>query len=157
LTLLATSGSSQSHPLSLRTSTVSALARSASAAIFPLDVSVRKTDYSHPSLLDAFKGKDAVAFASATFSTTQQKAIIDAAVSAGVKHFLPSEYSVDTSRTEIYECFPPAVMKGEVAEYLKTKEKDSLSWTAICVEAWFDWVGHLLCPHSMNASLTAVE
>jgi hypothetical protein len=26
-------------------------------------------------------------------------------------------------------------------KYLKNKEKDGLSWTAICVGAWFDWVG----------------
>ena len=120
--------------------TVSALTRSTSTATFPPHVSVHKTDYSHASLLAAFKGKDAVVSAIATYSTTQQNAVIDAAVEAGVKRFLPSEYGVDTSRPEIYECLPPAIMKQQVVDYLKTKEKDGLSWTAICVGAWFDWV-----------------
>ena len=122
--------------------TVSVLTRSTSTATFPANVSVHKTDYSDSSLIGAFKGQDAIVSAIATYSTTQQKAIIDAAVAAGVKRFLPSEYGVDTARPEIYECLPPAVMKQEVVEYLKTKEKDGLSWTAICVGAWFDWVRH---------------
>jgi uncharacterized protein YbjT (DUF2867 family) len=124
---------------------VSALTRSTSTTTFPPHVSVHKTDYSHSSLLAAFKGKDAIVSAIATYSTTQQKAIIDAAVEAGVKRFLPSEYGVDTSRPEIYDFLPPAIMKQEVVEYLKTKEADGLSWTAICVGAWFDWVCQLLC------------
>ena len=124
--------------------TVSALTRSTSTAIFPTHLTVHKTDYTHESLLAAFKDKDAIVSAIATYSTTQQKAVIDAAVEAGVKRFLPSEYGVDTSRPEIYECLPPAIMKQEVVQYLKTKEKEGLSWTAICVGVWFDWVSYML-------------
>ena len=124
--------------------TVSALTRSTSTATFPPHVAVHKTDYTHESLLAAFRNKDAIVSAIATYSTAQQKDVINAAVEAGVKRFLPSEFGVDTSRPEIYECLPPAIMKQEVVQYLKTKEGEGLSWTAICVGAWFDWVRYML-------------
>jgi putative NADH-flavin reductase len=118
--------------------TVSALTRSSSPATFPPHVSVHKTDYSLTSLLDAFEGKDAIVSAIATSSTGQQKAIIDAAVEVDVKRFLPSEYAVDTSRLEIPKFLPPAIPKQDIVNYLKTKEKEGMSWTVLCVGAWFD-------------------
>jgi len=66
--------------------------------------------------------------------------VIDAAVKAGVKRFIPSEYGIDTSLQHVPELVPPAKGKQEVVAYLKTKEQEGLSWTAICVGAFFDWV-----------------
>ncbi len=119
---------------------MSALTRASSKSTFPPEIVVHKTDYTESSLLAAFKDQDAIVSAIATFSTTLQKTIIDAAVKAGVKRFLPSEYGVDTARSEIEDYLPPALMKQEVVQYLRTKESAGLSWTAICVGAWFDWV-----------------
>lgn len=90
---------------------VSALTRLNSPATFPPHVSIHKTGYSHLSLVAVFEGKDAIVSALVTYSATQQRSIIDAAIQAGVKCFLPSKYGIDTSRPEIYQCLPPAVMK----------------------------------------------
>ena len=121
--------------------TVSALTRSTSTstATLPEAITVHRTDYSHGSLLAAFRGVDAIVSVTSTYSTATQKNIIDAAVEAGVKHFLPSEYGVDTSQPSISEVLPPALMKQETVAYLRTKESAGLSWTALCVGAWFDW------------------
>jgi hypothetical protein len=72
-------------------------------------------------------------------STREQASIIDAAVAAGVKRFIPSEYGNDTSITEVAILVPSAQGKQETIKYLRTKESSGLSWTAICVGAFFDW------------------
>ncbi|KAI9879479.1 MAG: hypothetical protein M1830_008438 [Pleopsidium flavum] len=112
---------------------VSGLSRPSSKSTFSAHITVYKTDYSESSLLDAFKSQDAVLSAIATFSTPEQKTIIDAAVKAGVKRFIPSEYGIDTSLRRVTEIVPPAKGKQEVVAHLKTKEREGLSWTVICV------------------------
>jgi hypothetical protein len=72
-------------------------------------------------------------------STREQASIIDAAVAAGVKRFIPSEYGIDTSIPEVATLVPPTQGKQETIKYLRTKESSGLSWTAICVGAFFDW------------------
>jgi hypothetical protein len=72
-------------------------------------------------------------------STREQASIIDAAVAAGVKRFIPSEYGNDTFIPEVATLVPPAQGKQETIKYLRTKESSGLSWTAICVGAFFDW------------------
>lgn len=118
---------------------VSVLTRSGSSAAFPSAVTVHRTDYSAPSLLEAFRNQDVVVSTIATLSTYQQASIIDAAVSAGVKRFIPSEYGVDTSLPQIADFLPPALPKQNTVEYLRSKESSGLSWTAIIVGAFFDW------------------
>lgn len=101
---------------------------------------VFRTDYGEASLLEAIKGHDAVMSAIATFSTQQQKTIVDAAAKTGVKRFIPSEYGVDTSLPQVPKILPPAQLEVDMIEYLKMKERDGMSWTGICVGAWFNWV-----------------
>ncbi|KAH6716313.1 hypothetical protein BKA61DRAFT_720762 [Leptodontidium sp. MPI-SDFR-AT-0119] len=85
------------------------------------------TDYSSESLLQAFKGQDAIVSAIATASVQQQISIIDAAIGAGVKRFIPSEYGIDTADPRAADF------------YLQTKQGTGLSWTAIVVGSIFDW------------------
>jgi uncharacterized protein YbjT (DUF2867 family) len=118
---------------------VSALTRTTSSATFPSTVIVYRTDYSKASLVEAFEGQDAVVSGIATFSAYQQADIIDAAVAAGVKRFVPSEYGVDTSLPQIAELLPPALPKQKTVEYLRAKESFGLSWTGVVVGGFFDW------------------
>jgi uncharacterized protein YbjT (DUF2867 family) len=118
---------------------VSALTRSTSKATFPSTVAVFRTDYTTASLIEAFKGQDAVVSTIATFSTGQQANIIDAAIAAGVKRFIPSEYGVDTSLPQIKDVLPQALPKQKTIEFLKTKEAAGLSWTGVVVGGFFDW------------------
>lgn len=118
---------------------VSALSRASSKATFPEGVRVVKTDYSPDSLVEAFTGQDAVVSTIATFSTDEQFKIVDAAIKAKVRRFLPSEFGVDTSLPNVIEALPPAKPKVDTVAYLKSKESTGLSWTAVIVGGFFDW------------------
>lgn len=96
---------------------------------FSDNVTVRVGDYSTASLLEAFTNQDVVISTIATFSTPQQKEIVDVAVQAGVKRFLPSEFGVDTSDPMKEDYLPILRFKREVVDYLKLKQ-DKLSWSA---------------------------
>ena len=120
--------------------TVSALTRSSTPSTFnfPSTVTVHQTDYSMASLLKAFKDQDAVVSAIGTFSTAQQVAIIDAAITAGVKRFIPSEFGIDSSHPAVEHSVPAIKGKKDTIAYLRAQESTGLSWTAICVGAFFD-------------------
>ena len=71
--------------------------------------------------------------------------MIDAAVSAGVKRFIPSEFGSNTLNTKVVELFSPALdMKVDVLKYLKEQEGRGLSWTGIATGPFFDWVSLFL-------------
>jgi len=74
-----------------------------------------------------------------TASAGLQKGIIDAAVKAGVKRFVPSEFGSDTENEKALEILPQyfAGKRGAV-EYLKTKEKDGLTWSAFVTGPFFE-------------------
>ena len=109
--------------------------------------STLRTDYSTESLRKEFQGQDAVVSATSTFSTDQQNRLIDAAIAAGVKRFLPSDYGFDTSDIEVVNLVPPASGKVDTIAYLRAKEDQGLSWTSVSCGALFDWAlrqpGHL--------------
>ncbi|KAL6904082.1 hypothetical protein GGI43DRAFT_432712 [Trichoderma evansii] len=88
---------------------VSVLAREASKATYASDITVHRTDLSHSSLVKAFQGIDAVVSAVATFNVPDQIAMIDAAVEAKVKRFLPSEYGGDASLPDLENIAPFAL------------------------------------------------
>ncbi|KAI9705306.1 MAG: hypothetical protein M1820_005136 [Bogoriella megaspora] len=118
---------------------VAVLSRASSTTKSPENLKVYKTDYTKDSLVEIFKGYDAIVSVIETESTDQQNTIIDAAVEAGVKRYLPSEFGIDTSSPEVRDYVIWGNPKQNTVEYLKTKENTSLSWTALCVGAYFDW------------------
>ena len=64
---------------------------------FPTNVTIRSIDYSTIStVVDALKGQDIVISALNHVALSQQRTLLDACVSAGVKRFIPSEYGSDT-------------------------------------------------------------
>jgi nucleoside-diphosphate-sugar epimerase len=119
---------------------VTVLSRESSSAKFPPDVRVIKTDYSLPSLVEALRGQHAVVSTISTYSLAQQAVLIDAAVEAGVKRFLPSEYGVDSAIPEFGDLgIEPGKVKQDTVAYLRTKEHRGLTWSALIVGAFFDW------------------
>ncbi|KAH7333436.1 hypothetical protein BKA65DRAFT_479980 [Rhexocercosporidium sp. MPI-PUGE-AT-0058] len=118
---------------------VSVLTRESSNAEFPSEVTVFKTDYSTASLLRAFKGQDAIVSAIAAASAQQQTAIIDAAITSGIRRFIPSEFGMDTADPRAAAFVPALKLKQETIKYLQTKQDSGLSWTAIVVGSLFDW------------------
>ena len=113
---------------------VTALTRASSTSTFPAGVTVRNTGYSNADLVEAFKGQDAV------ISVVGLSGFIDAAIFAGVKRFIPSEFSSNTLSPAVLEMLPVFGQKKEVLDYLKKKETSGLTWTAIWPALLFDSV-----------------
>ncbi len=120
---------------------VSILARQSSKSAFPSHLKVHRIsdDYPEAELLEAFKGQDAIVSTIATANAVQQQAIIDSAIKAGVKRFVPSEFGSDTQNEKAMELLPQ-YFKGklETVKYLKTKENSGLTWTAFVTGPFFD-------------------
>ncbi|KAG8841780.1 hypothetical protein FRB91_004686 [Serendipita sp. 411] len=106
---------------------------------FP-DVKVVKVDFSdHSALVNALKGNEAVVLTLGDLPTLEQnsKYIIDAAIEAGVKRVIPSEFGNDLVHLpgSTQQVFRP---KLQVAKYLKEKENE-IEWTIITTGPFFDW------------------
>lgn len=111
-------------------------------------MNVRKSDFSDADLVSAFKGQDAVVSVVGATAFPEQKKFIDAAISAGVKRFLPSEYSANTLSPAVLQLLPLFNQKKDILEYLKSKESSTFSWTAIYTALLFDWVSALQTPYT---------
>jgi len=115
------------------------LSRQGSSSTFPEGVKVIRADYdSHDSLKEAFQGQDAVLSLVGGMALGDQNKLIDAAIAAGVKRFLPSEYGSNVYDERAREIVPVFEPKFETIKYLKTKEKE-ISWTGIATGPFFDW------------------
>ncbi|KAK5061330.1 hypothetical protein LTR84_007872 [Exophiala bonariae] len=97
-----------------------------------------KTDYSHESLVAAMQEQDAVISCIQHYHLDKQYSVIDAAIEAGVRRFIPSEYGCDTSEEDIVKIVPQTAIKREVIKYLKSKEDTGLSWTGVVVGGYID-------------------
>lgn len=118
--------------------TVSVLVRASSTSQPPPEVNLFRTDYSRASLVSAFKGQDAVVNTITMPDFEEQKNIIDAAVEAGVKRFIPAEFGIDTSKEKAVEIMTFLRMKPQIIQYLRSIQ-DKISWTAIITGFFFDW------------------
>ena len=129
--------------------TVTVLTRADSKATFPAAVKVVRADYeSLDSLTYALIGQDAFVSSLASLAIGVQILLIDAAVAAGVKRFIPSEFG-SNSRNELARKLPVYAEKVKVQGYLAQKAKENEHFTYTCVfnSAFFDWglkVGFLL-------------
>jgi nucleoside-diphosphate-sugar epimerase len=130
--------------------TVTILSRASSKATFLPNIPVIKIsdDYTIAELTSAFKNQDAVIIALTTsFVTADGKdglaiRLIDAAVAAGVKRFIPSEYGANNLDPRARSLIPIYDIKGAMLEYLIAKAEESngkLTWTSISCGSWLDW------------------
>jgi hypothetical protein len=115
------------------------LSRQGSKSTFPSGVKVIRADYdSLDSLKEAFQGQDAVISLVGGTALGDQDKLIDAAIAAGVKHFVPSEYGSNTPDKRTRDIVPVFEAKFNTVNYLKSKEKE-ISWTSIVTGPFFDW------------------
>ncbi|KAF7547526.1 hypothetical protein G7Z17_g7687 [Cylindrodendrum hubeiense] len=135
-------GSSTIKALLEENFSVTGLTRDSSPATLSEGVRHIKSDYSKASLVAIFKGQDAVV---STFSSlvpggalANQQLVIDAAIEAGVKVFVPSEFGIDTADPAAPTYLPFLQDKLDTVAYLKTHE-DKISWIAIPTGSMFDW------------------
>ncbi|OQD87075.1 hypothetical protein PENANT_c006G01804 [Penicillium antarcticum] len=82
-------------------------------------------------LESALKGQDVVFSALGATGFHDQKKFIDASIRAGVKRFIPPEFSSNTYSDAFIQLVPLVQQKTVVLEYLSSKESEGLTWTDI--------------------------
>ncbi|KAI0834673.1 putative oxidoreductase CipA-like protein [Hypoxylon sp. FL0890] len=98
---------------------VTVLARKGANHSYPSSVNVVEVDYDSPdTLVKALEGQDAVVSALGFAVLTKQIPLIQAAVKAGVKRFLPSEYGGDAENEKTLQ-LPPFQAKKATSDFLK--------------------------------------
>ncbi|KAJ5716419.1 isoflavone reductase family protein [Penicillium malachiteum] len=119
---------------------LSILSRKSSKSNFPPGIKVTKVDDDYPldQLIKAFQGQDALVSTLPGRPYTVHLRMIDAAIQAGVKRFIPTEYGNNTcpAAGELVTLYAE---QAKVAAYLKSKESAGLTWTAIHTGQFFDW------------------
>lgn len=98
-------------------------------------------DLPQAELVEALRGQHVVICAVGFNALETQYKVIDAAVEAGVKRFLPSEYGFDNADPLSIWLSPVFATKNEVAKYLdvKAQEHPDFSWTAVATGIWLEW------------------
>ncbi|KAK4113031.1 NAD(P)-binding protein [Canariomyces notabilis] len=97
--------------------------------------------YPTASLIPAFTGQDAIISCLTTLSTRDQLRFISAAISAGVRRYLPSEYGLNNMRADAQSLCPPVFgAKGAVQAHLReAADKGLIEWTSISCGMWIGW------------------
>jgi uncharacterized protein YbjT (DUF2867 family) len=119
---------------------VSALTRPDSESKFPSGVEVIKVDYNDvPKLTEALRGQDAVVSTITTVGIESQRNLIDGAVAAKVKRFIPSEFGCDLSNPKARQ-LPVYGQKVQIQEALEQKTKGTdTTYTYVYNNAFLDW------------------
>ncbi|KAI0475086.1 nmrA-like family protein-like protein [Xylariaceae sp. FL0804] len=118
------------------------LTRSSSKLELPADIAIKSVDYdSVDSLTPALQGQDAVVSVLGPNALVQaQLHLIEAAVRAGVKRFLPSELGSDAVNENVTK-LPFFADKARVLAVLKGHaDAGKITWTAVCNGVFLDLV-----------------
>ncbi|KAH7230345.1 hypothetical protein MRS44_011971 [Fusarium solani] len=116
------------------------LKRAGSESSFPAGTEVVEVDYSSfDSLVAAFQGQDAIISTLSSLAIDAQSALIDAAVAAGVKRLIPSEFGSNLDEPSV-RALPVFVQKVKVQDIIKEKSKTTpLTYTFVYNAAFLDW------------------
>jgi putative NADH-flavin reductase len=119
---------------------VTVLTRSISTHTFPPNVKVAKIDFSHlDSLTTALIGQDALVSTLASLAVASQRLLIDAAVAAGVKRILPSEFGNNLKNAKVRD-LPVYAQKIKIEEYLDQLAREGkVSYTLVFSGPFLDW------------------
>lgn len=120
---------------------VTVVKRPSSSASFPASVTVRTADLSSvDSVTAAFKDQDAVISTVGTAGVPGQGVLVEAAVAANVKRFLPSDFGSDIGNPKT-AALP--VFKFKVATHKALRDaaaaKPDFTYSLVCNNAFLDW------------------
>ncbi|RGP69154.1 hypothetical protein FSPOR_4869 [Fusarium sporotrichioides] len=120
---------------------VSVLQRSSSKGKIPASVQTITIDDLYPSdaLVSAFSDQDAIVNCMTSLAVNDQLRFIDAAVHAKVKRYVASEYGLNNNNPDARALNSVFREKGEVQDYLRSKESTGLEWMAIACGMWLKW------------------
>ncbi|USW56133.1 Putative NmrA-like domain, NAD(P)-binding domain superfamily [Septoria linicola] len=105
------------------------------------DLTIHPCDFSAGSLATLFgQIKPDVLFSTFSGGSLEtQRTIIDAAVSSGIKRFVPSEFGQDSQNAALQERLPPLKGRSQVIDYLKELSKgDKIEWVAAATGTQLD-------------------
>jgi hypothetical protein len=119
---------------------ITVISRQSSTAAFPITQKVIKVSdtYSKDELVKAFGGRDAVILNLAVGIRDPSKQLNDAAIKAGVKHIIPSDYGSCVPSEKTIALFPLAADSARVIEYLNEIDLKGMTWTAVKCGMFFD-------------------
>ncbi len=109
----------------------------------PAGVALKQVDYtSVAELTEVLKGQDAVVSTLGSFAVGGQTPLADAALAAGVKRFIPSEFGVNTRKAIGTPLGGVLGAKIKLVDHLDelAKANPGFSWTGISIGLFFDWV-----------------
>ena len=119
---------------------ITVISRESSSANFPSTQKVIKVLDSYPrdALVDAFRGQDVVILNIVMEAQDPSKQLIDAAIKAGVKRIVPSDYGSTVTSGKTTSVFPLAAKANVILDYLAEKKGSGLTWTAVKSGIFFD-------------------
>jgi putative NADH-flavin reductase len=120
---------------------VTVLTRSKKLGAYDAVIRVIEVDFtSVESLTVALKGIDAVVSTVGNDALGNQTVLIDAAIAAGVKRFIPSEYGSCTTNPKL-EAMPVYAPMFKIRQYLQEKASaGKLTWTVLACGAFLDFL-----------------
>ncbi|KAF4631366.1 hypothetical protein G7Y89_g6760 [Cudoniella acicularis] len=120
---------------------VTVLTRSKKPGAYDASVKVVEVDFtSVESLTAALKGVDGLVSTVTATAIENQTVLIDAAIAAGVKRFIPSEYGNCTTSPKV-EALPIYAPMFKIKQYLQEKAKaGKLTWTVLACGAFLDFL-----------------
>ena len=120
--------------------TVTVLRREGSKSTYPAGITVVDVDFESPDALKAaLAGQDAVISLVGVPGLAAQTQVIDAAIAAGVKRFIPSDFGSDLDNP-LARKLPVFAHKVQVADYLAEKSRETaLTYTLVSNAAFLDW------------------
>ncbi|KAJ9131632.1 isoflavone reductase like protein irl [Pleurostoma richardsiae] len=120
--------------------TVTVLQRASSHAVISPSVRTITVPDSYPAeaLVDAFRGQDAVVNCITSLNVREQFRFVDAAVAAGVRRYVPSEYGLDNLKPKARALNAVFDGKGAVQAYLRSREGE-IEWTSFSCGMWLRW------------------
>ncbi|KIV88049.1 hypothetical protein PV10_08979 [Exophiala mesophila] len=121
--------------------TVSIIARKSSKSTFASEAKVHyiEDELPHERLVEVLRGQDVLVSAIGFGAIQLETKLIDAAIEAKVRRFLPSEYGVNNTYQAARDLCPVFDAKGAIVDLLKEKELEGLTWTSIPTGLWLDW------------------
>lgn len=101
---------------------------------------IKKTDYSHESLVAVLQGQDVLIITMAiTAPPDTQKKLIDAAVEAGVKYIMPNEWGIDMEKVEASKETFLRDRLLPIREYIEKIGGDKTKWIGLCCGFWYEF------------------
>ncbi|KAI1840093.1 hypothetical protein JX266_013696 [Neoarthrinium moseri] len=101
-----------------------------------------KIDDGYPTeaLISTFQEQDVILNCMTSMSVADQFRMIDAAIAAEVKRYVPSEYGLNNLRSDAQAVNAVFRDKGKVQEYLRLKaSEEAIEWMSISCGMWIKW------------------